>query len=344
MTQNPTTIQVEEVPLDRWDEVVQTFPGHTVFQRSPWLSAIADAYDVDPLLLVARRDGRCEAVWPSLVQKVGPFRVVGSPRPGWCTVYLGPLFREDADVPALLSAFMQHPPLRRASYTFCKVSSPGRPVDLEPHGFEHLRDYRTYIVDLQKSEEDLWSALEKRCRKMVRKGARAGLTVRREEGTDYIDDFWKMSVEVFGRSGIKPSYSRRLLDLVVERLTESDSLLVTSAMLEGKRVAMQVMPYDRVGSYAWAAASYAEYRHLAVYNILDWESILEAKRLGISTYDLVSVYGGPGYYKRSFGPEERVTAAFWERYSSPVARMGKKVYASLLRRRQRAAPGPSAEA
>jgi CelD/BcsL family acetyltransferase involved in cellulose biosynthesis len=336
MTDPAGQVQIEFASIGRWDELVQAFPGHTVFHRTSWLTAISEAIGLEPVLAVARRDGRCEALWPLLEQRLGPFRILGSPLPGWSTVYQGPLFKQSADPHVLLRVFMETPRLGRASYIYCKVCDEHRELDLTPHGFERQHRYRTYLVDLRQEEEALWAGLARRCRSAVRKAQRAGLTVVREEGTEYVDDFWKMSLDVFGRSGIKPTYSRDLLEKVAHGLSASASILVMSVMRDGQRLSTQLLPHDGHTAYAWAAASFSEHRKLSLSNILDWESILETRRMGLSRYDLVSIYGGPGFYKKSFGAEERATATHWERYGSPIARLGKRGYESLLRWRQRA--------
>jgi CelD/BcsL family acetyltransferase involved in cellulose biosynthesis len=328
--------RVSAVEPAQWDALVQAFPDRTVFHGLAWLRSVAQAESLELILRKVESDGRCLAIWPWLEVRKGPLRVLGSPLPGWSTVYLGPLFDRQANVADCVRAFCEDPRLRTAAYSYCKVLDPGREVDLGPAGFEVRSGYRTYLLSLERSEAELWSNLEGNCRTKIRKGLKQGLEVRRETDSDFIEDFWTMSLEVFGRSGIRPTFSRRLLELVVGNLMAEDRLLVLSAFWEGRRIATLVHPHDDQTLYNWQGTSFGEYRWLSPNNLLQWEAILAARRMGLRRFDFVSVYGGPGEFKKSFGGTATTTATHWERYRWPVVRVLKQTYEYYLRRRQRA--------
>lgn len=317
-----------------WDELVQRFPDRTVFHRRAWLQSVEQAHRAKVLLARADSDQGCVAVWPCLEQRKGPFRILGSPLPGWSTVYLGPLFAEGVAVHAVLKAFFAEPMFCRAAYCYCKVVDADREVDLSCLGFTRVSRYRTYLLSLTRSEEELWKNMESRGRNMVRKAKKAGLEVRKEKGLDFVGDFWEMSREVFGRSNMRPTYSQRLLDKVCENLSRQGELLVLSAFADGRRAATVALPHDDQTVYYWAGAAFGEFRYAAPSNLLMWESIREARRLGLKRYDLVSIYGGPGKFKRTFGPEEKTTATHWERSRSWLVAVLKRHYERHLRRLQ----------
>jgi hypothetical protein len=324
---------VSEAPQEDWDALVVRFPRYTVFHTLAWLRSLQEAHGLELTLLQARKSNDCVAVWPCLSVWKGPIRVVGSPLPGWSTVYLGPLVAPGVEPIGVLSALLNHPPLSHAGFMYSKILDEDRPIDMSALGFDRLHRFHTYIVPLVHSEEELWSRLAKRCRKAIRKAQNIGLTVRREADTHFLDDFWRMSIEIFARSNLKPVYTRKLVERVVDNLGRDGRLLVMSVFYEGRRVSTQILPYDDHTVYGWAAASFADYRPLSTSNILDWETILEARRMGLRAYDMVSVYGGPGVYKRSFGPEEHAVATHWERSRSRLIGYMKKAYESYSRRR-----------
>ena len=123
------------------------------------------------------------------------------------------------------------------------------------------------------------------------------------------------------------------MELVWERLNPAAMTLVLSAFLEGKRAAMLFLPHDRVAAYYWGGVSDFEFRKQAPNNILQWEAIKRLRERGIRTYDLVSTYGGPGLFKRSFGPEAHEVATHWERSSSRLVAWLRKMYERRARAR-----------
>ncbi len=57
--------------------------------------------------------------------------------------------------------------------------------------------------------------------------------------------------------------------------------------------------------------------------------------MGLAWFDFVSVYGGPGKYKQSFGPGAKEVATHWERSRSWSIRILKQMYEKWLRYRTR---------
>ena len=320
---------------EEWDRLVQRFPAYTVFHSLAWLRALEQSYPIRLFLLTLIRDNTCVAAWPVFEQRIGPLRIVGSPLPGWATVYLGPLFSADVDIDDAIASFMNAHPLKRAAYTYCKVMEEGRGVNLKPYGFVENHAYKTYLLDLTADEKDLWRNLKKGCKSSTRKAMKAGVEVRVEEDDDFLQDFWKMSVEVYAKSGIKPNYSLELLQNLWRLLSETKSVLVFSAFKDSQRIASLFLPCTKDTMYYWAGASYRKRQNLCPNNLLQWDAILHAKKCGIQCYDMVSIYGSAGRFKRSFGGAAHTTATHWERYRYPWIRWAKIAYGRWLRQRAR---------
>ena len=318
---------------ENWDQLVKGFPFYTVFHSLAWLRSIEACYPIRLFLLTLTCQGKFVAAWPVLEQRKGPFRIVGSPLPGWATVYLGPLFSDDIDIDAAITSFMDTYPFKGAAYIYCKVMNLGNEIDLNKHGFILKNNYKTYLLDLSKNEEVLWRNLKKGCKSSTKKAMKAGLEIRVEKSEDFIKDFWEMSVEVFGKSKIRPNYSLQLLRKLWAMLSESRNLIAISAYNKSNRIATLFLPCTDNTIYYWAGASYSKWKSLSPNNLLHWEAILEAKRCGIKCYDFVSIYGSAGKFKKSFGGTEHCTAKHWERYRYPWIRFAKDLYEWWLRRR-----------
>lgn len=323
-----------------WDDVVARFANATVFHSLAWLQVVSEAHNVKPLLLAigdAEDPSSCEAAWPVLEMRKGPFRVLGSPLPGWSTAYMGPLFAQGADVDSAMSAFMQHSALRRHAYFACKVLDRDHPINLQRHGFSLVRKFDTYRIDLSQTEETLWGNLKSECRTRVRKAQKLGVEVRAETSGEFIEEFWRMSLETFAKANIQPTHSRRFAQELWKRLSDPsvDRVEALSAWLNGRRIATLVLPFDDHTMYYWGGAGYQDLRDIPAHNLLHWTAILQAKQRGLREYDFISTVGGAGRFKKTFGPEAVDIATHWERSPSKLMAAIKDKYERFLRKRQR---------
>src|SRR5262249_57251039 len=116
------------------------------------------------------------------------------------------------------------------------------------------------------------------------------------------------------------------------RLRPQGRLEVLSALVEGKRIATLVLPSDANAMYYWAGASFDRHRNLPAGNLLHWEAIRGALRRGLSGYDLDSIVGSPGRFKRSFGAEVAHTATHWEHVPWRALASVKRLLESATRR------------
>jgi len=318
-----------------WDDLLRGFPERTVFHGTAWLNAVASAYGFKLILAAAADGDRTVGLWPCVEKYKGFLRILGSPLPGTSTPYLGPLFREGVDIDAVVRAFAADRTIGRHAFFACRTQDRERPVDLAAVGFAKLLRFETYLIDLAKPEQQLWASLKSQCRNRIRRAQKAGVEARLENGSEFLDDFWRMSVEVFAKTNIQPTYSRGFLEKAWTSLTARHRACALTAWFDGKRIAALVLPHDDHTMYAWAAASLGDYLRLAPNNLLHWEAIREGARRGLAVYDLVSAKGSGGRFKRTFGPDAAYVNTHWEHSRNVVIRLLRRAYEKRLRTRRR---------
>lgn len=329
-------VTAREIDPGEWDQLLEQFPHHSVFHTRPWLSTIQAVHKARTRLIAAEDDqGRCIAIWPVFETRKGPLRILGSPLPGWSTAYMGPLFADEQHVPGALEALMSHPVFTRCSYFATKVFNDRYPVDLGPFGFKNVLNFETYCLDLKPSDDALWDNLKSECRTQIRKARKLGIEVRQETDDAFIEPFWTMSVETFSVCSMQPTFTKPFLREMWQRLSKADSVRVYSAWHEGERIAALVLPFDQHTMYYFVGGSYTRCRRLPAHNLLHWEAITAAKRMGLSRYDFVSTLGGAGRFKKTFGPECVHIATHWERSSSRLIQAIKDQYERYLMRRMK---------
>lgn len=325
---------VREAGEREWDSLLDRCPLSTVYHRGAWLGALEAVGDAQFSRVVCERDGVLQCAWPVGLLRKGPLRVGGSPLPGWNTAYLGPVFTpECGDALAALNAMMRAKPISNPSFLATRCMHVD--LDLSTLGFQRTRAFSTYEIDLTKSEDELFSAMKGTCRTRVRKGSKNGLIVRVEEDDSYIEDFCAMAEDVFIKSNQRPPYSRGFIRAMHDRLHGAGELVVTSAFHGDDRVATLVIPHDGRTAMYFAGGSFADKLSLVPNNLLHWETMLACKSMGMARYDFISTSGKPGQFKKTFGPDERVSCVHWERSSNPLVKWMREKYEQQSRARRK---------
>lgn len=324
-----------------WDELVQQFPDHTVFHLHAWAQIISENHGARPAMAKATCGDDCVAVWPFLEVWKGPLRVLGSPLPGWSTAYMGPLFDPSLspqEMQVVFSTFMNHDLLRKHAYLACKVISRGRTLDLTQFGFDHVLDLDTYLIDLTQPSAVVWDNLKSECRTRIRKAEKLGIEVREESDGGFVSDYWSMSLDTFEKSNIQPTHDHEFVGLMWKHLRGGQPgarVRALSAYHGGERIATLVLPFDSHTMYYWGGAAFTRFRQLPSHNLLHWHAILAAQRLGLREYDFICTFGGPGRFKKTFGPRVVPMAVHWEHSPSRLMAALKRGYATYLLKRRR---------
>jgi CelD/BcsL family acetyltransferase involved in cellulose biosynthesis len=316
-----------------WDASVAAMPERTVFHNLAWLECLREEFGGRLELMGVRLQDRVVAVWPTLMLRRGPIRIAGSPLPGWATAYLGPLFLDSSLAGDCLREMHGVSEARQSHFRACRVMDRADCIDLAALGFTQTRRFETYLLDLTRSEDELWRGLKKECRSRIRKGDKNSIEIVEERDASYLDDFWEMSVEVYARAGRAPSYTRGMLSHTHERLFPH-RLLALSAFADGRRIAGIVILHDDHSAMYWAGASRSDGLRLAPNNLLHWRAILACRDRGLMSYDMISTKGSKGRFKRSFSPAAVESATHWECYRPALIRLARNGYERWARRRR----------
>jgi len=202
---------------------------------------------------------------------------------------------------------------------------------------------RTRIVDLGRTEEELWSDLRSKWRQYVNKARREGVTVE-DVGATGLDDFYRIYVETAERAGFiyraRSAYEDvfRAFDrggrgrLLMARLADGTPVATLMLLRCGRRV---IEPYG--GMTEAGADARANY-------LLKWEAIRSSRERGFAVYDMWGLsHAGIEQFKAGFGGRE-VTyvggrALVVDRLGSAALGIARKVSVARARRRHGLAGG-----
>lgn len=168
---------------------------------------------------------------------------------------------------------------------------------------EHLR--MTYVLDLEKSLDEIWASFSHSCRQNIRKLSAHSPELQQTNDVSALLDIWR---ERFSKRGLKvPLLSDSYLKELVAAFP--NDITVYSVSIDGSlatAIACCVLQKERYG--AWIGMVNA-HTHLDVNEYLIWEITKRAKSEGFKKLDLGATFPRPDRFKSKFDP---VQEPYWE--------------------------------
>jgi hypothetical protein len=309
-----------------WDELVCEFDTGCLFHTSGWLEYLERTQGVE---VVTREFSHGEGYHVAALTKRGPFRLAGSPLPGWRTMHMGPLVGNGSDGDAL-AAECERFGVSLGVSLYELVSPTVAREPFERAGWQ-TEAYGTLVVDLPGDLDALWSGLKKAVRGRVKKGRKNGLEVRLGLDGSLVRDVWVRSDSIMRHKGLQLDWDEPHGRALEAALAPRDQLLgVRIVAPSGHTAACGLFPYDHRTVYYWAGASFAEDRALVPSELMHWAVMEWAVEHGLRCYDMY----GSGDYKLKYGAEFRAHARAM-RFYNPAARAARAAYAHALALRER---------
>ncbi len=186
----------------------------------------------------------------------------------------------------------------------------------------------TWILDLNKDEEELLKVMHSKTRYNIRLAKRKGVKINRYSKVEesLFERFWQVMEKTAGRDKFA-LHSKEYYRKQLEVLGRQDLVNLFLAELNGNIVGgILVSFFGGQVVYMHGASDY-EYRKYMAPNLLQWEAILEAKKRGCKTYDFWGVkpenkvenmskdgdaWEGVSRFKRGFGGREVNYIGAWD--------------------------------
>jgi CelD/BcsL family acetyltransferase involved in cellulose biosynthesis len=296
----------------RWDELVGRFGNHRVCHTRAWIASLEACGCGAPLFLVFERDGEVLGCLPGLIKRVGPFRLFGSPLPGWQTISMGPAFDPARlSTSEILGAAI---PFLERRHGVHHIELLGRDLDPETmraFGFRG-RPFPTQRVPLFPGDEPrTLRGLKDSARRNIRRAAKLGLVARFEEGEAFVDEHYDQLREVFIRGGNVIPFSRRRVLECFRHLQAAGHLAAISVSLPdgGRTIATGMFTIEGRELILWMWAHRTEARWHRPTEFMTWTVIQRAMAAGCTSFDLM----GLGDFKSKFGGAAEATEHRWAR-------------------------------
>jgi lipid II:glycine glycyltransferase (peptidoglycan interpeptide bridge formation enzyme) len=150
-------------------------------------------------------------------------------------------------------------------------------------GYKLLKLYYTSIINLEKSEDEIWNSLPPQRRNKIRKAKKYDTEILNinEIGIDSFYEFYALTNMQYGLSNLSKDFFIELFNSA--KNIKFDILI---AKYKSQILGFVVLVSDKTYSIYWLGARLEEAPNIGYFDLLQWEMIKTAKSLGCKYYDL----------------------------------------------------------
>jgi hypothetical protein len=274
--------------------------SNTIFQTPAWLSFLSQTQKGE-VVVAALKEGQATLGYfiGMIVRKFG-LRILGSPFPGWSTSYMGFNLTAEVDTRRAIQAMIDYA-FEELGCVHLEMMDRNLTIrDLDGLGVGY-RLLHSFEIDLNRSEDELFSGMSSACRRCIRKAEKEGVVIEEAHDIGFADDYYAQLRDVFAKQRLVPTYDiNRVCHLISCLYPTGQLLLLRARDPNGRCIATGIFPHLNGVMFFWGGASWRQHQILRPNEVIQWYAMKAGKLRGIQTYDM----GGGGEYKRKYGGRE----------------------------------------
>lgn len=306
-----------QIDRDKWSEFVSRHPDGNIFQSPELFDVFAHTHGYRPIAAAAVDDkGNIAGIVSAVIQEHSPgiFRRLSTRAVAWG----GPLINVNGkgnytrEHDAVLQTLLDHYDRLAGTSAIYSEYRNFRDQQNEKKLFQHsgyqYEDHLNILVDLTKSEEQLWKEIDHRRRNCIRRAQKEGTLFKDltpHIDVTEIDQIYNILDNVYRKAKI-PLAHISLFQYAADILGKKDMIRFFGALNNGKIIGTLVALCYKDTIYDWYAGSSREYYHKYPNDLLPWNVFLWGKEKGYKIFDFGGA-GKPGKpsgvrdYKKKFG-------------------------------------------
>lgn len=187
---------------------------------------------------------------------------------------------------------------------------------VESLGFQnapmHLHAELTRQLDLTKSEDQLMAEMRKTTRYEIKQASKLGIKISVSKDPKDLEEFYNLQKETAKRQRFV-EFNKRFLQEQFEVFAADNQVLLYTATLNNVKLAQAfIIFYGSEADYHYGASTLDGRKYPGAY-LIQWQALKEAKKRGITRYNLWGVapegetnhrFWGVSVFKRGFGGED----------------------------------------
>ncbi|MDD2807421.1 MAG: peptidoglycan bridge formation glycyltransferase FemA/FemB family protein [Patescibacteria group bacterium] len=170
----------------------------------------------------------------------------------------------------------------------------GNEARLTDYGFRkaenEVQPKCSLVLDISKSEAEILASMKQKTRYNIGLAQRHGVKVKVSSEISDIETFWQLIKQTSGRDGFKP-HAKEHYKKMLEAFAKTGTIKLFMAEYQNKIIAVNMVSYfGNVATYLHGSSSDI-YREVMSPYLLQWQAIIEAKKVGCQLYDFGGVNG-----------------------------------------------------
>ena len=297
---------ITEIDRAQWSDFVYRHPRGNIFQTPEMFDVFANTGGYEPLAAAAADDrGNIAGIVSAVVQKENP-GVTGrlSAR---SIIWGGPLVKDDdpAVLDTLLNGYDRLIAPRAIYSQYRNLWDQEKTKTVFAHARYEYEEHLDILVDLNKSEKELWKEVNPRGRNKIRRAQKEGTAFKDLTGKINVMAFYDILDDVYRKAKL-PLPGVSLFRSAADVLLEKKMIRFFAAVNNNKVIGTLIALCYKDTIYDWYAGSYREFYNKYPNDILPWNVFLWGKENGYTLFDFGGA-GKPGEpygvrdYKKKFG-------------------------------------------
>ena len=280
-----------------WDQAIRNYEVKHLYHIGAWMDFIEQTQPVTRKIYAIYQGDTIVGYLPGFLLKKGPVHIFGSPLPGWCTDYLGPVLQRGVDITAVLHAAarafrrdnIQHAELCHNASTWARIGDTG---------FQRTTRM-TFVAPIPADPDQMLRDFNKSTRKAIKLANSSGLEIVFSHERAFVDVYYAQLREVFEKSGIEPTYSKGRVHALWTHLMPTKRMLNTMVLKDGECIATRIDFVGDDGLHSFGSASRREFLKYHPNELARYFVMCEAIKRGLRLYDM----SGDGAYKAQFNAQ-----------------------------------------
>lgn len=339
-------IQIVTTPanIDRseWEEFVAHHPDGTIFQTPMMFESFQEGRNHHPFMFAALGENRIKAILSGV--EIREYSGIPGKLTSRAIVWGGPIVERNNQAIAepLLQAYNESISKSAIFSQFRNLSCCNwlKPV-FESLGYTY-EDHLNILIDLEKNEADLWSAIHGKRRNEIRRATKEKTVFSVQVNDESLRKGYDILREVYEYARL-PLPDISLFKSVLAHSTDESGLKIFTAKNGGEMIGVMFALVFKKRIYDWYAGAYRSGLGKYPNDLIPWEVIRWGKARGYSLFD----FGGAGKpnipygvrdYKLKFGGE-LVNYGRFEMIHQPLKMRLARMGFALWRSRKGKQPG-----
>lgn len=292
-----------QVSLEKIDkQVFNDFPRKSVNTTKEWIEFIQEDSKADPYILEISENGKLVGFFSSLIVKKFGVKIVGSPFPGWSTVYMGLDVYNEALKSEILKDLVPFI-MKDTGCLYLQITD----RDISAEELESIKkqfgatiEYaETLELGIEGDDALQYKKMKSDCRNFIKQFERRGATIEEAEPNDaFAEEYYEQLLDVFAKQDLVPTYTVGKVKCLLKHLSQADSVYCLRVKdPEGKSIATSIFPGFNKKMFFWGGASLRSYQHFRPNEYMIFTAMHHWSKKGCLEFDMV----GNRPYKKKFG-------------------------------------------